>query len=95
MQQAKQFLENNKMQVVAGSNRIFEEQRRQIEKSKTILKLADPVTILNKGFAMVWHNGKIITNTAQLKEGDTIINQLRDGEVQSKVLKSNVNGRKE
>lgn len=95
VQRAKQILENNKVQVIAGSYRIFEEQRSQIAKSKTILKLADPVTILNKGFAMVWHNGKVITSKTQLKEGDTIVNQLRDGEVQSKVLKSNENGRKE
>lgn len=95
MQRAKQIIENNKVQVIAGSNRIFEEQRRHIANSKTILKLADPVTILNKGFAMVWHNGKIVTSSTQINEGDTIVNQLRDGEVQSKVLKINEHGRKE
>src|SRR5690554_2184269 len=95
MQRAKQIIENNKVQVIAGSNRIFEEQRRHIANSKTIIKLADPVTILNKGFAMVWHNGKIVTSSTQINEGDTIVNQLRDGEVQSKVLKINEHGRKE
>lgn len=95
MQRANQIIENNKVQVIAGSNRIFEEQRRHIANSKTIIKLADPVTILNKGFAMVWHNGKIVTSSTQINEGDTIVNQLRDGEVQSKVLKINEHGRKE
>lgn len=95
IQRAKQIIENNKIQVTAGSNRILEEQRRHIANNKMILKLADPVTILNKGFAMVWHNGKIVTSSTQLKEGDTIVNQLRDGEVQSKVLKINENGREE
>lgn len=94
IQHANQIIENNKLQVTAGSNRILEEQRRHIANNKMILKLADPITILNKGFAMVWHNGKIVTSSTQIKEGDTIVNQLRDGEVQSKVLKINENGRK-
>lgn len=94
IQRANQIIENNKIQVTAGSNRILEEQRRHIANNKMILKLADPITILNKGFAMVWHNGKIVTSSSQIKEGDTIVNQLRDGEVQSKVLKINENGRK-
>lgn len=95
IQRAKQIIENNKVQVTAGSNRILEEQRRHLANNKMILKLADPVTILNKGFAMIWHNGMIVTSSTQIKEGDTIVNQLRDGEVQSKVLKSNENGRNE
>ena len=94
IQRANQIIENNKIQVTAGSNRILDEQRRHIANNKMILKLADPITILNKGFAMVWHNGKIVTSSSQIKEGDTIVNQLRDGEVQSKVLKINENGRK-
>ena len=94
IQRANQIIENNKIQVTAGSNRILDEQRRHIANNKMILKLADPITILNKGFAMVWHNGKIVTSSTQIKEGDTIVNQLRDGEVQSKVLKINENGRK-
>lgn len=88
IERAKQILENNKLQVTAGSKRIIEEQQRTLENNKRTLKLADPITILNKGFALVWHDGKIVTSKTQLKEGDVIRNQLRDGEVESKVLKN-------
>lgn len=88
IQRAKQILENNKLQITAGTKRIIEEQQRTLESNKKTLKLADPVTILNKGFALVWHDGKIVTSKTQLKEGDIIMNQLRDGEVESKVLKN-------
>lgn len=87
MQRAKQILDTNKIQVTAGSKRIIEEQQRVLESNKKTLKLADPVAILNKGFALVWHDGKIVTSKTQLKDGDTIVNQLRDGEVASKVIK--------
>ena len=96
IQTAARHLENNKEQITAGSYRLIGEQQRVLETNKMLLKLADPITILNKGFAMLWHNGKIVTSKTQLKEGDTIVNQLRDGEVQSQVLKTNdKNGRKE
>lgn len=88
IQRAKQILENNKVQVTSGSKRLIEEQKRTLESNKMILKLADPITILNKGFALVWHDGKIVTSKTQLKEGDIIMNQLRDGGVESKVLKN-------
>lgn len=95
IERAKHILENNIDQITSGSNRIIEEQHRIISTNKMLLKLADPITIINKGFALVWHEGKIITSKTQLKEGDTIVNQLRDGKVLSKVLKQETNDNKE
>lgn len=80
-------IKNNKQQITTGSQRLIEDQKQIIANDKKILHLADPVKILQKGFALVWHEGKIITNTSQLKEGDIIRNQLRDGEVESEILK--------
>ncbi len=95
IQQARQIIENNKIQITSSSNRLLQEQEKQLENTKTIIRLADPVNILQKGFALVWHNGMIVTDKSQLKEGDVIVNQLRDGSVESKVLKNNENGNRE
>lgn len=95
IQQARQTIENTKSQISFGSNRMLQDAYRDIENPKMILRLADPVHILNKGFAILWQDGKIVTHSRQLKEGDEIINQLQDGKVYSKVLKNQENENRE
>lgn len=88
-------LEAFKTQLSTASIRKLEDQHKVLESNKKTIKLADPVTILNRGFALLWQNGEIITNSSQLNKGDTIINQLRDGEVETEVLKINTHEKRE
>lgn len=87
IEKTRQTIQYNKQQIHAGSQRILHKEKQLLNQNKTIIRLADPIQILNKGFALIWHDGVIITNIDALKEGDVIMNQLKDGELYSKIVK--------
>ena len=56
-----------------------------------IVKSSSPKTILNKGFAMIMHNGKIVTNPAMLNPGDEAEVILKDEILYSTINKKESN----
>jgi exodeoxyribonuclease VII large subunit len=58
---------------------------RGIEKYETMCRLMSPVNLLKKGFAMVYHNGKIITEGKGLQRGDEITVRLQDTEIKTTI----------
>ena len=63
----------------------------KLENAKRIVKLSSPQAILNRGFAIVTINGKIITDPSKIKEQDTLQTILRHEIIHSTVTKKSNN----
>ena len=73
---------------------LFETIKRQIQKTKErlenakrIVKLSSPRAILNRGFAIITINGKIITDPGNIEENAELQTILRDETIYSAVTK--------
>ncbi len=62
-----------------GTKSIILNQKRWLDQAKQILALSDPIKIVEKGFSIIRKNGTIITKVTQIKKGDQIEIQLKDG----------------
>jgi len=51
----------------------------------SMIRMSDPVNILNKGFTITEVNGVPLKDCSGLKKGDIIVTRFRDGETDSKV----------
>jgi exodeoxyribonuclease VII large subunit len=60
-------------------------QHHAMEMKSATIRMNDPETILKKGYALVYLNGKIIKTPNALKQHDEMITRFRDGEVLSVV----------
>jgi len=72
---------NFQKQVSAFQNKKLNE----LDVMQRTINLVDPVYTLRRGFSITRSNGKVITNSSMLSEGDTLITQLAEGEVHSNV----------
>lgn len=54
----------------------------------------DPVNLLNKGYSLTYHNGKLVKRVAEVKQGDVINTRFCDGELSGKVEAVNVKNKK-
>lgn len=68
----------------------------QIEKNKHKLEyfsqsaeLLDPQNVLNRGYSITSHGGKIVSDSSEVKEGDVLVTRLKRGIVVSNVKKKN------
>jgi exonuclease VII large subunit len=57
-----------------------------LDYAKRIVKLADPQSILDRGFAIVMHDGKICTDPEKLIVGKNISTQLKNTVLQSTII---------
>jgi exodeoxyribonuclease VII large subunit len=46
---------------------------------------ADPMKLLQRGYSMTLHNGRIVRNAKELSPGDTIETRLAEGTITSEV----------
>jgi exodeoxyribonuclease VII large subunit len=60
---------------------LYLHQQRSIERHETICRLMSPAALLKKGFALVYHQGGIITEGSHLQKGDEITVRLQDTEI--------------
>ena len=65
-----------------------------IDAAKRIVKLSSPQTILDKGFAIITINNKIVTDPSKIKEKSEIQTLLRNETIYSTVTKKSKNGKK-
>ncbi len=79
-------------------NRIYDSIHYQIENAKSaltnakrIIKISSPETILNRGFAIVMHDNRIITDPKNIHEDSEMQTILGGQTITSKVLKKNKN----
>jgi exodeoxyribonuclease VII large subunit len=49
------------------------------------LRLVDPMNILKRGYSLTMMGGRILKSVFDVKEGDLVETQLRDGKIVSKV----------
>lgn len=63
--------------------------RDRIQSAERLLNQLSPQTILNRGFAMVTHENRIITDTSSLKPGMTIKSYLRNSSIDSEITEIN------
>lgn len=68
------------------SNLILEKEDWKLEKLEEKLKLLDPINVLQRGYSITTYNGKTISNSNQVKEGDIIETRTADLNVKSKII---------
>lgn len=56
-------------------------EKHRLTNQEQFLKLISPENILKKGYTLTIRDNKIVKNSAELKEGDTITNRFFDGDV--------------
>ncbi|MBW8688044.1 exodeoxyribonuclease VII large subunit [Chitinophaga sp. B61] len=67
------------------ARKLIQHQQQQLAHHETVVRIMSPASLLQKGFAMVQHKGKIITSAAQLSAGDEITVQMADAGVQATI----------
>ena len=86
--QQQQFLLNNVPQrLKSGTDRLLTQEKMRLNFIEKNLSMAGPERILKMGFSITLHNGKAVTNAAQLKSGDKLVTRLAKGSIESIVEK--------
>lgn len=62
---------------------------------KRLVKNLDPVNIVQKGFAMIRINEKVITSTAETELGQVLEVRMKDGRLDAKIIKKQSDERKD
>ena len=98
---AKYIVENNyyfdsrvqelKEELHARVKNLLENARRELEMYKIRVKSTNPQTILNRGFAIVMNNGKIVMDTAGLTQGTELETIVKSGKILSTVTQTKNN----
>lgn len=55
--------------------------------ASTALNALSPLATLQRGYAIVYHNGHVVRNSQQVKVGDTITSQLQQGKLHCRIEK--------
>ncbi len=72
-----------------SSVRFFSNAKNILNNYSQLVKHLSPETVLKRGYALVYHEGKIITDAKQVKEGAGITTVMATGEIQSTVTAVN------
>jgi len=64
---------------------ILEKQNKQLKQKEHLLELLNPKNILNRGYAIIQSKKKIIHSASQVKKGEDLEVQMRDGKFSVKV----------
>ena len=64
---------------------ILEKQNKRLKQKEHLLELLNPQNILNRGYAIIQSKKKIIHSTSQVKKGEDLEVQMRDGKFSVKV----------
>ena len=74
-----------KEKIYDHSNELIRMAKEQLQITRRIIKSASPETIINRGFAIIELNNKIITNPDLIEAGDKIITRLKSSRIESQV----------
>ncbi len=80
-----EMCEIRNQRLVRWLNNYFDKKERRLSFLSEKTELINPQRVLERGFAMVTHNGKLIKNSSQLNVGDIIAVKLAKGKVDSEV----------
>ncbi|NLA25402.1 MAG: hypothetical protein GX879_10600, partial [Bacteroidales bacterium] len=85
-------LENISNEIKSKPNRIINSQIKHLSLLENNVEMANPVSILKRGFSISRLNGKLINSSKLLEKGEIIETEFYDGIVKSKV--ENIENRK-
>lgn len=85
--QARQQLIQQYDQLKKSMFELTQHKKQHYERQVALLDAISPLRLLSKGYCFIQREGRVITETNQLAEGDTIETQLHDGKVFSTVTK--------
>jgi exodeoxyribonuclease VII large subunit len=71
--------------ITAKSLLFLQRQQHQLLLIGEKVKLLDPANVIARGYTLTYANGKVIKSAKDLKTGDKLITQFKDGKVHSKI----------
>lgn len=74
-------------------HRLLAEKKHLYELSKNRLSAASPLAIMDKGYSISSVDGEIITDVGQVKQGDILKTQMKNGLLVSRVIEVKENGK--
>jgi len=80
MREYENILISMREEMLSVMMRRIEEFSQKIENAGRVLESLDPKKPLNRGFAMIFKNGKLITSSLSLKKGDRVCVVMKDGD---------------
>lgn len=69
------------------SRRMIECEKSYVENLQMRRILLDPLNVLQRGYSITLHNGKSISNSSELKEGDELVTRFKKGTLKSRVIR--------
>lgn len=86
-----QELTHIKKDIQLYARKLLQQQQQQLQHHETVIKIMSPQSLLQKGFAMVYHNGSIMTGARQLQAGDKITVRMTDADVHATINSKTIN----
>jgi exodeoxyribonuclease VII large subunit len=80
-----QELSHIRKDIQVYARKLLQQQELQLQHHQTVIRIMSPTSLLQKGFALVYHKGAIITGATQLSTGDQITVQLADANVHATI----------
>ncbi|NTS40790.1 exodeoxyribonuclease VII large subunit [Flavisolibacter sp. BT320] len=74
-------LDHTRQSIKTSVKNYYGQQRHSIERIEIVCRLMSPVNLLKKGFAMIYHQGAVITAGKALQKGDELTIRLQDTEL--------------
>lgn len=84
-------LDKMKNQVMIGSNQFLKDARNALDRSEQLIKLMDPIHVLQRGYSITTKDGMTLSEANSAKEGDVITTRTVNFTLTSKVLKKEDN----
>jgi exodeoxyribonuclease VII large subunit len=81
----RQRLNNYSVQLPLLIQGILLRARHRLDLLEQRAESADPTKLLQRGYSMTLHNGRIVRNAKELRPGDTIETRLAEGTITSEV----------
>lgn len=78
--------------IFSGVKNLLDNADSRLAYNRRIIKSCSPHTILNKGFAIIMHNNKIVTDPGVIRPADEIQAVLKNEILYSRILKKQANG---
>lgn len=73
------------------SKKLLHNQQQQLQHHETVVRILSPAALLQKGFALVYHEGQLITNAKSLSTGNEITVQMVDASVKATIQSKTTN----
>lgn len=87
------ILNNDSLRLNMLIQSIITAKKHQFDMKKSQLEALNPLAIMDKGYSINRVNDKILTDISDVKSGDTLVTELKNGKVVSKVMEVNKNGK--